>query len=138
MLERAEGVITKLRDSYLGWVKNDLETLNHLWDEAQLCAIPQRNDVLSRLFSVAHDVKGQGGSFGFDLVSALADQLCRFLEHHTIWSDDLLAVIKQYLLALHHVIEAQWMGDGGIEGAALTASLAEAEKAIFTKTNHNN
>lgn len=35
---------------------------------------------VKKMFDIAHEVRGQGGSFDFPLITSIGDSLCRFLE----------------------------------------------------------
>ncbi|MEQ8935879.1 MAG: Hpt domain-containing protein, partial [Amphiplicatus sp.] len=79
-LERAESVISKEANNYFHLVKEDLSKLRRTM--AALKADPgEPQPALEDLFFVAHTIKGQAGSFGYDLLTRIADRLCRVIEY---------------------------------------------------------
>lgn len=69
-LARAEAALAALADHYRSWAAADLVRL-------RAALTPFRPDTL---FAIAHDIKGQAGTFGFPLVTERANALCRILE----------------------------------------------------------
>ncbi|MBM3565487.1 MAG: Hpt domain-containing protein, partial [Alphaproteobacteria bacterium] len=78
-LERAEQVIANLSDSYLDWVQEDLKKIAAAYDELKTSGGSDKK-VLDSIFRLAHDMKGQGGSFGFNLMTSVGNELCRMIE----------------------------------------------------------
>lgn len=104
-LARAEAALAALSDNYLAWADADLARLRAALD-------PFRPDML---FTIAHDMKGQAGTFGFPLVTELANSLCRLLEGDR---DD---VARATLLVelLGEAVSRRLDGDGGEDGRRL-------------------
>ncbi len=69
-LARAEAALAALACDYHAWAAADLVRL-------RTALAPFQPD---RLFAIAHDIKGQAGTFGFPLVTERANALCRMLE----------------------------------------------------------
>jgi len=119
-LERAEQVITNMADSYLDWVEEDLKKISLAFDRLVEGSDDRAKD-LDRVFAVAHDMKGQGGSFGFELITAIGNNLCRLLERF----DDSVApqiqneAIRIHIEAMKLVINSRMKGDGGAQGTAI-------------------
>jgi len=111
-IERAEAVIAQLVSSYLLWVRADLLRLRDLWEQAEAASPADRKRIFTAMFRLTHDVKGQGGSFGYDLVSEIADRLCRYLERTDQWPDPALAVVKAHIDAIATVVEGDIQGPG--------------------------
>lgn len=125
-LERAEQVIAGLQDSYLEWVEEDLKRLQAAYDQADsaLAADQDPGPGLKALFEVAHDMKGQGGSFDYHLITQVGTYLCRFLEkiepparrRH-------LEVAKVHVDTMRLIIAQRLSGDGGQAGRNLIRGL---------------
>lgn len=71
----AEDAVAQLRDQFTDWAKADIERLKR----AVEAVVPQRADAaaIDQIYAFAHDLKGLGGSFGYSLLSDIADSLCR-------------------------------------------------------------
>ena len=69
-VDRAQEIVASLADESLQWLSADIDEIENSLPKAD--KNPQRVDQLRRK---AHDIRGQGGRFGFPLVSRLADGL---------------------------------------------------------------
>lgn len=78
-IEKAEAVIASLADKYLEVAELDLANLQKA-TAALKADQDNREGHLRGVFLIAHDMKGQGGSFGYPLITAVCNQLCRFIE----------------------------------------------------------
>ncbi len=122
-IERAESVIASMAGDYLSWVEDDLLKIA----KAQKNLKENRGDaehLIDRIFQIAHDMKGQGGSFGYDLMTILGNDLCRFLEDKKTASDIDVEVIDLYINTMQIVISKRMSGDGGPEGNQVLTGLA--------------
>ena len=79
--------------------------------------------LLSAVFHIAHDMKGQGGSFGYELMTAAGDKLCRLTEKLDTPSPRDIEKIRIYVDAMQIIISHKLKGDGGKEGQQLMMGL---------------
>ncbi|HER26165.1 MAG TPA: phosphorelay protein [Rhodospirillales bacterium] len=128
-IERAEAVIAGLADSYLEWVEEDLVKISEA-HETLLENKDDPTDYVDAVFQIAHDMKGQGGSFNYDLMTILGNDLCRFIEGKTEVSETDLDVISLYIDTMKIVIAKRMSGDGGAEGQKVLSGLAMVVKKI--------
>ncbi|WP_313412286.1 Hpt domain-containing protein [Rhodospirillum rubrum] len=119
-----EAVSARLADEYLRGAADDLVVMAAILHEME--ADPDRHDVLlPEIFRLSHDIKGQGGSFGYDLMSRIGNNLCRYLEILEVpLSAGQLARLSLYLETMRAVLGNRLRGDGGTRGAHLLAELA--------------
>lgn len=119
-LERAEQVIANMADNYIDWVEEDLKKISGAFGRLTENEGDRAKD-LERVFAVAHDMKGQGGSFGYELITAIGNNLCRLLERF----DDSVTpqvqneAIRIHIEAMKLIINNRMKGDGGPQGAAI-------------------
>ena len=78
-----------------------------------------------QLYGVAHNIKGQAGTFGYLLMSDIAGKLCVYLRERGA----ALAATDGPLLRAHHaslsfVLSKRLEGDGGPAGRAILEKLA--------------
>ena len=122
-LARAEAALANLSDRYLEWAEADLirleANLQDIFDRPK-----DRPELLERLFGIAHDMKGQGGTFGYPLVSHLGNRLCRLVEATSTPSPEELERISRLVGAMGTVVRNRLAGDGGDEGRRLLAEEA--------------
>ena len=129
LLAAAEEEVGKLAASYTEWVEKDVRRLSETLAAAKSDAA-NRKKHLEDLFLVAHDMKGQGGSFGYDLVTRIGNSLCRFLEKADVADeaafDKAYRVMEAHVGALKVVVAQHVKGDGGDIGRQLVAGLQKA------------
>lgn len=123
-LERAEAVIADLKGDYLTWVQEDLQKLQAAYDKAAAASEGDRTKAMQDVFGVAHDIKGQGGSFGYQLVTVIGNQLCRFIEKREQYGIQEVEAVRLHIDAMRLVINKRMEGDGGRVGANLVAGLS--------------
>lgn len=122
MLEKAEQIIASLQGNYLEWVVEDLNKLQAHYDRA-VADQAGRMQAVADIFHVAHDIKGQGGSFGYHLMTTIGNQLCRFTETLTDCGPAELEVIKLHIDAMRLIISERMEGTGGTVGERMVAGL---------------
>ncbi len=117
---------------YQGWAIDDLE---NLWQAFMAAASDGRADAkrLSELYDIAHETRGQGGSFGFPLISVLGDSLCKYLDGRTSVTDQDLDVVRIHILAMKATFRQ------GLKGAQgnLAKELAPLLKAFRERVDPN-
>jgi hypothetical protein len=121
-LVRAEQVITDLSDSYVDWAREDLNKIQASFDE--LKSSNGGKEPLNTVFQISHDIKGQGGSFDYELMTIVGDMLCRYVDglagDATTRS---IEVIELHINALQAIISQQLKGNGGAVGEQLLSGL---------------
>lgn len=121
-IERAEKVIVGMADSYIDWAGNDVKKLVAAMD--RLKSEPAKRDALSVMFETSHDMKGQGGSFGYPLVTSIANELCRLIEKiEDEPNADEIDAIRVYVESLKLIVKEKIKGDGGKQGEAVLMGL---------------
>lgn len=121
-LARAEAALSRLSDSYLTWAEADCAALAACL--ADIAADPtDPADGLWRLFRIAHDMKGQAGTFGYPLVTEIARRLCLAIESMPEPDGEGLDHIARHVAALAEVVASRLDGDGGARGRTLLDGL---------------
>ena len=130
-LERAEEAIAGMADQYLDWVQEDLQRIDDAF-KTLAAASGDRVEELDGVFQVAHDMKGQGGSFGYDLITAIGNQLCRLIEKTEGGvGDSEVDAIRVHIDAMKLVIAQKMKGNGGKAGDQILLGLDKvAEKVL--------
>jgi|GEM_PF-3886913 len=63
--------IDNVAANYLAYFKEDLKVLSVAF--AKLKGAPDNSEIREEVFTAAHDIKGQAGSFGYDLITDMAN-----------------------------------------------------------------
>ena len=124
-LARAEAAVADLAKDYASWALADIAKAR-----AALTAASEEPAERARhvetLFRVAHDLKGQGASFGFPLITKIGHSLCALTRDRTrVYEDRHLALARSHLDALDLVLTKSIKGEGGKVGAELVARLEQ-------------
>jgi chemotaxis protein histidine kinase CheA len=123
VLARAQAAVEDLAKGYTTWARADVDRARKALETA-LAEPAQRGRHVEELFRVAHDLKGQGTSFGFPLVTRIADSLCRLTRDRKLaYQDRHLDLARSHLDATQLVLTKEIRGDGGQLGAELAAKL---------------
>lgn len=132
-LKQAEEAVAALAETYVSWASRDLQNIKKASAEACADAAWQSESV-KQLFHLTHDLKGQGGTFGYNLLSLIGDKLCRFIEESaskTTMSPLDVQVIDLHVKALEIILNEDLKSDGGEEGAMLLKGLEDVlQKAL--------
>lgn len=123
VLARAEKVMADMADSYVDWAAADLENLGEVVATLKVSDTADQKDHLKRIFAIAHDMKGQGGSFGFVLITTFGDMLCKYVDKLESATPAQIEVIALHLHAMQVVVSKSMKGDGGPAGAELLKGL---------------
>jgi hypothetical protein len=121
-LARAEEATTALRANYTQWARIDVNHTQALLDAAKK-AVEGRREQLDLLYGAMHNIKGQGSSFGYPLVTRLGQSLCRLIAPGRALDDAGLTIAQAHLDALKLVLDQKIAGKGGEVGEKLAARL---------------
>ncbi len=122
MLRRAEASVLAMSDDYLKWGREECGRLKAAFQAAS-ADDGLRAETQQAIFEAAHNLKGQGRSFGFDLVTDVAAMLCALLRDREPMSREEWSVIGHHLDALDIVLTHALRGAGGNVGQSLIANL---------------
>lgn len=103
LVKAAEKVVEDMAVDFRAWATEDLRSLAKLVADTPDHAgdLPGH---FNRIFDLAHDLKGQGGTFGYSLLTAIADNLCRFIERLARPTRDHVPVIEAHVDALRAIL----------------------------------
>jgi hypothetical protein len=121
-LARAEEATTALRANYTEWARIDVNNTQTLLDAAKKGADRQREQ-LDLLYAAIHNIKGQGSSFGYPLVTRIGQSLCRLIAPGRALDEAGLKIAQAHLDALKLVLDQKIAGKGGEVGDKLAARL---------------
>lgn len=86
------------------------------------------------IFRVAHDLKGQGSTFGYPLMTQIAGLLCNFIRSSTSpLSSHVVNVIRAHLSALYLILKQDIRGEGDAAAQQLVEKLAMAAERVKRK-----
>ncbi|SLN38788.1 Hpt domain-containing protein [Oceanibacterium hippocampi] len=125
LIAKAQAEFEKLSEDYPDWVQKNLEDLHGIVEEAEADE-SRRAALFKRIQEVAHELKGQGGTFGYPLISRFGASLDAFTGPTAGRSDNHVKIVKAHVDAMIATIRARVSGDGGAIGDELTRTLDAA------------
>ncbi len=121
-IERAEAAIKTIGDDFATWAQSDLDELDKALAAARKNP-DQQEDYITEIFRRAMELKGQGGSFGYDLISQVGDSLKKFTDSRSEANPRDVEIIAAHVDAMRVVMVEDIKGDGGDVGRAIVDSL---------------
>ena len=124
-LKKTQEVVALAGKGYPQRLARDLARMREL--SAQFSESPSV-ETMEELRFLAHDMKGQGGQFGYGLVTEICDYLQKYLKDADTPSMRTAEIVTVHVNALILVESRKMMGDGGKAGDVLIDSLAKLVK----------
>ena len=122
VLARAQAAVADLAKNYVGNTLGDLDRCAALLKTAR--ETPERRAAaITDLYGIAHNIKGQGSSFGYPLVTRIGHSLCTLVRQERDFTDADLGIVQAHLDALRLILTKDIKGEGGEVGARLAARL---------------
>ncbi len=120
-LAQAQAAIEGLKDGYTVQLQMDVAELSDVWAKVDQASPDPK--LIEDLFQISHNLKGQAGSFGYDLVTALGASLCDLIRSDVSEAIK-VAAIGHHVSVLSKVVAQNVVGDGGETGAKILAALS--------------
>ena len=120
--DEPQEAVAALAENFTEWMRADLDAALASLAKAKESQ-PDNASHLGDIYSVCHNIKGQGGSFGYDLITHVGKSLCDYIHDGGSASERKLKVIEAHLTAIKFIIDRDIKGDGGEVGAQLQAKL---------------
>jgi len=125
LMAKAMKELDDMAEDYPDWVSGLIDNLAAVHRRC-VDTPEQRFKLFEQLHAIAHDMRGQGGTFGYPLISNFSDGLYDFTGVNTSTSDTNVEIIKSHIDAMRVVIKQRISGDGGEIGKQLKDGLEAA------------
>jgi HPt (histidine-containing phosphotransfer) domain-containing protein len=89
------------------------------------------------LFHAAHDIKGEAATFGFPLLTAAADSLCRLIEHTPDVTRIPIKLVDQHVDAVRAIYREYARSDAKELAAKLTKRLRVVTDEFLIRENRD-
>lgn len=122
--QKALNVISNMSKKYIEWASNDVVRLKQLFEQMRNLAGQEQEDLIrSDFYRTAHDIKGQGATFDYPLMSELGAHICASIKTTDTFDEQHLNAFLQDIKDMEQVLEKQLQGDGGQIGAQISNRL---------------
>jgi HPt (histidine-containing phosphotransfer) domain-containing protein len=130
---RAEAALAQLSTEFADWMHSECERLEAARQEVKRAGFTKKTH--DQLFRAAHDIKGEAATFGFPAVGAVADSLCRLVEHTPDMTRIPVTLVEQHVDAVRAIArEHENANRSGVAGA-LTRRLREVTDEFLRVEN---
>lgn len=119
-IERAEAALAELSAEFDGWMASELDRLVAARDAA---AERLTDQTRAAIYSVSHDLRGEGATFGYPLVAQIADSLCRLLDGIKATERVPHDLVMQHVDAIRAIVRADAKGEDHPVAVALRDKL---------------
>ena len=132
ILAQAETALQRESAGFVSWGKRYLEKLSTQVEMAKE-QDKDRSSNFEEINLVAHELRGQGGTFGYPLITLFAKSLYESTKAPCKTDDTALEIAKAHIDTMRAVIREEIEGDGGELGQQLFKSLKLAIAKIEKK-----
>lgn len=132
IVKQAEAALDDMSDQYEEWIRGYLETINAAMKNAQ-ASVPPDPDAIATIRKTSHEIKGQGQTLGYPLLTQVGHMLYGFIDRDDARAARNLDLIAAHIDFMNLVAQNQVRGDGGPQEEALLAALGEAVRK-FSKS----
>ena len=132
---RAEAALAQLSGEFSTWMDEECEQLDKARREVKAKGFS--TETQQALFRAAHDIKGEAATFGFPWVAALADSLCRLIEHTPEAARIPFTLVDQHVDAVRAVVRESGRPDIATVAEALTRRLREVTEEFLARENRD-
>lgn len=135
LLKEAEQQLDRMESDYADWVRGSLKQLMDLYDVLVVADdMRKRANVVANINRLAHDLRGQGSTFGYPLITVFGRSLHDCTANVADVTAQLIEFIKAHLDGINAVIREKVKGSGGTMGNDLVASLETAREKLTTSS----
>jgi HPt (histidine-containing phosphotransfer) domain-containing protein len=134
-VERAERALAELSTKFSSWMDSECERLDKARREIAVSGFTKASK--DALFHAAHDIKGEAATFGFPLVAAAADSLCRLIEHTPDATRIPIKLLDQHVDAVRAIYREYARSDAKELAAKLTKRLRVVTDEFLIRENRD-
>ena len=124
MEKMAAEALNDLTAKFPAWASGDVQKMKQLISEAGGVFGEKRAHIIRNdIYPKAHDLKGQGATFGYPLITDIGTHMCRLITAKTKYDADDLAILRSDILMMETVLWKRLKSDGGAKGAEILRKL---------------
>ena len=128
LLSRTDkNLIVNMGAQYLDWVNADIQLLDQALSEIKDGA-DLESDAVKSFRACIHELRGMGGTFEYDLVTAIGDQMYRIVHNCDAIDAGRIMALRVHLDAIKVVVSEELKGDGGERGREVLSGLLQVYK----------
>jgi CheY-like chemotaxis protein len=129
LLKAAEQQLDRMETDYSDWVRGTIKQLTDAYEKAKVDD-RQRVAMVAQINRISHDLRGQGTTFGYPLITVFGNSLYDCTNKIEKVPDKLVEFIRAHIDGITAVIRERIKGSGGAIGAELVESLERARTRL--------
>jgi HPt (histidine-containing phosphotransfer) domain-containing protein len=130
---RAEQAMADLASEFSIWMEQESERLDVARNQIREAGFtPQTRE---KLFHAAHDIKGEAATFGYPSVAAVAESLCRLIEHTPSTERIPFALVEQHVDAVRAIVREHADVDANTKATTLIRQLRAVTDEFLVHEN---
>jgi HPt (histidine-containing phosphotransfer) domain-containing protein len=134
-IARAERALAELSTEFSSWMESECERLDKARRDIAVTGFTKASK--EALFHAAHDIKGEAATFGFPLLTAAADSLCRLIEHTPDVTRIPIKLVDQHVDAVRAIYREYARSDAKELAAKLTKRLRVVTDEFLIRENRD-
>jgi chemotaxis protein histidine kinase CheA len=134
-IAQAEAALAELAEDFGQWMDQECTRLDNARKAVRSAGISKTTR--DALFLAAHDIKGQATTFGFPLVTPVADSLCRLIEHTPDMGRLPLGLVDQHVDAVRAITTKNTRGDSEANATKLAEKLRHVTEEFLAHENRD-
>ena len=103
-LRKAQAAIDEMAQDYPDWAMGQVDQLAERHKKA-VFSETARSEHYKEIHRIAHDMKGQGGTFGYPIVSTVAESLYRTTGENAKFTDSEVEIVKAHIDSIRVVLQ---------------------------------
>src|SRR6266568_1769515 len=134
-VEAAERALSRISGDFHLWMKDECARLDAARRNVKDNELSKETS--QELYLAAHDIKGDGGTFGFSEVVRAAGSLCRLIEYSPELKKIPMAIIDQHVDAIRAIVREHARPDiGKIAGALVETLRSVTDEFLVAENQH--
>lgn len=122
----AQRELDSFAEDFVDWTTSALGRLKREVQTAIQASESERKIIFERINLLSHELRGQGGIFGYPVITTVSTSLFELTLHNLDRSDECVELIKNHAMTLNAVLREEARGDGGMIGRELVKELSRA------------
>ncbi len=104
--KKAQHVIHELTKPFIKEAHTSLNKMNKILSDSFFLQQKEKDRLIKDLFfKAAHDLKGQGSTYGFPLITKLSAHICTLILEEKSYSDNILKIFKLDLEDMEQILK---------------------------------
>ncbi|NQW01334.1 MAG: response regulator [Rhodospirillales bacterium] len=125
-LDEADGTLQRNAFEFHDWAQDYLSMMSRICDKALELPEEKRRKAFEKINEIAHELRGQGGTFGYPLITSVGKMLYGITGFACSMDDMAIRIVKAHIDVMRVVFRDQVSGDGGEIGRELIKTLIRA------------